>query len=122
MEENHPIDRIIDRVQEYVETRSRLSKLQAIDKGAELAGNVAASLILVFVFLLVIGFLSVAGAFALGEHFGKIWLGFLIVGLAYMLAGLLFYWKQDAWLKTPMSDSIIRHALKEEEDHDEEAA
>ena len=56
MEDNHPIDRIIDRVQDYVETRSRLSKLQAIDKGAELAGNVTANLILVFLFLLVFGF------------------------------------------------------------------
>jgi hypothetical protein len=122
MEENHPIDRIIDRVQEYVETRSRLSKLQAIDKGAELAGTLTANLIIVFLFLLVIGFLSVAGAYALGEYFGRIWLGFLIVGLAYLLACLVFYWKQESWLKLPMSSSIIRHALKEEEEHDEDAA
>lgn len=121
MEDNHPIDRIIDRVQDYVESRSRLSKLQAIDKGAELAGNVTANLILVFLFLLVFGFLSVAAAFALGEHFGKTWLGFLLVGGFYLLAGLIFYWKQEAWLKLPMSNSIIRHALKEEE-HDEDEA
>lgn len=122
MEENHPIDRIIDRVQDYVETRSRLSKLQAIDKGSELAGKLAANLILVFLFLLVLGFLSIAGAYALGEHFGKIWLGFLLVGVAYLLAGLLFYWKQDAWLKLPMSNSIIHHALKEEDHPDEDEA
>jgi hypothetical protein len=103
------LEQFIDSVQDYIHTRSELSKLQAIEKSSKMAGGMTVGLILFFISVIVLLFISVAGAYAISEWIGKAYAGFLIVGGFYLLLGILFFLNQDAWIRTPMMNNIIRN-------------
>ncbi|MFM2207829.1 MAG: hypothetical protein RL213_1804 [Bacteroidota bacterium] len=114
MTKNHPVDDLVGHAKQYVEKRAELGKLQLVEKGSVLSGEFVARLTFAVVWVTVLTFLSVAAALYLGEIFGKNYLGFATVALAYALIGFLFYLNRDRWIKRPVAGGIIRSLLKED--------
>jgi hypothetical protein len=115
MTKNHPVDDLVGHARQYVEKRVELGKLQLVEKGSLLSGEVVARLTFAFLWLTVLAFFSVAAALYLGEIFGKSYLGFACVAGAYALVGLLFYLNRDRWIKRPVAGGVIRSLLKEDQ-------
>ena len=108
-EETPNLEQLIDSVQDYIHTRSELSKLQAVEKSSKMAGGLTVGLILFLITVIGLLFMSVAGAYAISEWIGKAYSGFLIVGGFYLLLGILIFMNQDSWIRKPMMNNIIRN-------------
>ncbi len=107
---------LIEEVREYLETRSRLSKLKAIDKGSQIASELTTIILLGLFFLLFLIFLSIAGALVLSDLLGKPYLGFLIVSVIYMLLAIILYFNKENLIKKPIANSLISKLLKDPKD------
>lgn len=115
-DERSELDQIIDHVREYVETRIELAKLNVIEKSSLLAGSLVSGLLIGITFIIVIIFLSFSLAFYLGDYFGQLYAGFLMVGIIYLLSGLLMLIFKDQWIKNPLVNSMVRSFFKENEE------
>ena len=78
MESNkEELDNLINDAKDYLETRTKLGRLKALDKGSQIAGDISVVLFLSLFGLLFLLFISVAVSLALSEILGKLYLGFL---------------------------------------------
>ena len=119
METNkEPIDNLIEEVKDYLETKSKLSKLKALDKGSRIAGDSAGALLITTLFLLFLLFISIAGALALSELIKISYVGFLLVALFYLIVGIIVYVNRTSWIKIPLKNILIRNFFKDSEDED----
>lgn len=114
-DEKQDIEEIVDAAKEYIETRSEISKLKAIDKGSKVAGSVASGIILLLLFFAILTFMSIALAYALSEWIGRAYSGFLLVGLFYLLVFILLAVNKSRWIELPVTNSIIRNFFKDHE-------
>lgn len=118
MEKNkeEELDNLILEIKDYLETRSKLGKLKALDKGSQIAADSTTAIFIAVVLLLFLVFISLACALILSEFFNKLYAGFLIVSLFYLLTGFLLYFKRAAWIKKPIINALIRNFFKDTDD------
>lgn len=114
-EEKHDIEQIVDSAKEYIETRSEISKLKAIDKGSKMAGSMASGIILLIIAFGILVFISISIAFALSEWIGRAYAGFLIVAGFYVLLFILLAIFKKSWIENPVSTAVIRSFFKDHE-------
>ena len=69
-------------------------------------------LIVVFVISTFILFLSVGIALLLGEWLGKLYYGFFIIAVFYLVVGIVMHFYLHKWIKKPVADLIIKQVLK----------
>lgn len=79
------LDALVDNIKGYVETRIELLKLEAQEKIAQLITMVMLAVTLVFFGMLAFMFLNLALGGFLNELLKSQYLGYLIVGLFYLL-------------------------------------
>ncbi len=115
MEENTNLDKLFVETKDYLETKIELSKLQAVEKGSEIAGTTVVGAMLLLFFTMVFLFGSIALAFLLSEQTGKYSLGFISVAGLYLILGLIVYLARESWIKKPITNLIIRKLLKDDE-------
>jgi len=119
-EKKTPVEVLLDRGQSYLKTSVQLFKFKTTDKVAEVLSNLTSGLIILILITLLFVNLNIGIALLIGDLLGKIWLGFLILSGFYGLAGILIYIFRNSWIKKPISNSVIKLLLKEEEmDEDE---
>jgi hypothetical protein len=102
------INNLLVSVEDYIETQKELIRLQVIDKTSTVTSTIASTLIIVLLFMLMFLFFSLAAAWFLSEYFGKTSIGFSLVGLFYLLIGIILVINKDKWLNTPMMNSMIK--------------
>lgn len=115
MNQQPNLDELVDNVQEYVETRATIAKLQLIEKGSQMSGAMVANLTFIFLLLTVLALFSIAASVAISDWLGHKYLGFLIIGGVYLIACILLYFNQEKWIRKPVSDNIIKSTLKDYE-------
>lgn len=106
------IELLYERVEAYVKTTFELSKLKLLASTTEIAASLLARLgvlVMISLFLLV---LNIGIALFLGELLGKSYYGFFIVAAFYLVAGIVFHFFLQKWIKKPLSELIINQALK----------
>lgn len=106
------IENLYERLEAYSKTSVELYKLKAIEKTAEVSSNLASGIAVVSVACFFVLFINLGIAMWLGELLGKIYYGFFIVAGFYAFATLLIYLFRKQWIKRPISNTIITHALK----------
>ena len=90
MEENkQKVPPIGEQLKEYIETRLKLAKLEAIDKGSSIIAGMVVDMIIAVSFLLTFLFLSFAVAFILSSLLKSNWAGFGCTALLYLLIALI---------------------------------
>ena len=94
--------------EDYLETRIELVKLEAAEKGSVAAAGAVTGIVIGTVGLIAILFLSLALATWLGQLLSSAALGFLIVGVIYIIMAVVFYMIKDSVLTRPILQSIIR--------------
>jgi hypothetical protein len=111
-EQQHDIDILLSDAGDYLETRTALWKLKAIESLSDVSGELASGLALIGMAMLVIGIFSIGMALLIGFWIGKSFYGFFIIGSLYAVVSLIFYAFRDQWLKQPFSNMLIRKILK----------
>ncbi|HEV3324698.1 MAG TPA: hypothetical protein VG052_03810 [Puia sp.] len=111
-EQQQDIDILLSDAGDYIETRTTLWKLKAIESLSDVSGELVSGLALIGIAFLVVLIFSTGLALLIGHWTGKSFYGFFIIGGFYALIGLIFYANRSQWLKEPFSNMLIRKILK----------
>lgn len=112
------IDKIEDlaaHIKDYVNTRIELIKLRFASATSKIISNLISFIVLSAFLLLFIIFLGIAAALLIGEKTGCMPLGFLSVGLFFLILGLLCWKFREKLIRIPVMNSIIRQWQGEDE-------
>ncbi|MGB5980766.1 MAG: phage holin family protein [Nonlabens sp.] len=95
--------------QDYIESTINYHKLDLYKKGAKGAVAISYNLILAFFLLIALLFLSVAASIAIGKALDSVPLGYLIVGVFYLLIMVVLIFT----LKRKLETLILRKTSKQ---------
>jgi Putative Actinobacterial Holin-X, holin superfamily III len=110
-EQKEKLPPIIDQLKEYVETRIKLAKLEAIDKSSTVAASLVVDIIVAISFILTFLFLSFTLAFYLSHLLGAYWAGFGCTALLYLLIAICLILAKDK-LQQPLINLFIKKIFK----------
>jgi len=111
-EQQVDIDNLLSDAGDYIETRTTLWKLKAIESLSDVSGELVSGMGLIVISSFVIIIFSIGFALLIGDWVGKSYYGFFIVGGLYTIIGLILYARRGQWLKGPFSNMLIRKILK----------
>lgn len=111
-DQRYNIDALLSDAGDYLETRTHLWKLKAIESLADVSGELASGLGMIGIVAFVVMLFSIGFALLIGDWLGKSYYGFFIIGGAYFIFGLICFIRRGRWLKEPFSNLLIRKILK----------
>jgi hypothetical protein len=114
------VEELTDHLKEYVNTRVELAKLQLAEKASLVISDLIAFCIVAILFLLVLVFGSIAGAWALSSWIGKPYSGFLIVAGLYLLLAIIVWAFRSRFIRLPLMNALIRQLHKVDDDDQQE--
>ena len=106
------IDNLLSDAGDYIETRTTLWKLKAVESLSDVSGELVSGMGMIVISSFVIIIFSIGIALLIGDWIGKSYYGFFIVGGLYTIVGLILYARRSQWLKEPFSNMLIRKILK----------
>lgn len=113
------VEGLTDHVKEYITTKVELAKLRFAEKTSLTIGNLIASIVVAVLFLFVLLFGSIAGAWALSDWIGKNYAGFLIVAGFYLLVAIIVWFARHRLIRFPVMNAIIKMLHKKDENEQE---
>ena len=98
---------LIDKAKEFLFTKTEIIRLKWVGKSTDVI-----SLVMVKLFLLVVGmisliFFSIACALIMAKLSGSYELGFSLVGGFYAILLFILYIGRNKWLKKPVADGLV---------------
>ena len=87
-------------------------KLKALDKTSDVIATIVSHSVVFIFFLVFLLFLNLGLALWLGDILGKIYYGFLAVGIIYGIMGLFLHMFLHTWTKRRVANYIIQDTLK----------
>jgi len=106
------IEALYERVETYIKTTVELSKLKLLELTTNIATSLLARVGVIIMISLFALLLTIGLALFLGELLGKSYYGFFIVAAIYLIIGIVFHFFLQKWIRKPVSDLIIKQALK----------
>lgn len=110
-EEKNTPPPIIDQLKEYVETRLKLAKYEAIDKSTSILAGLITDVIIAVSLLLTFLFLSFSLAFYLSNLLHSYWAGFGCMAILYLLIAIGIILAKDK-LQQPLINIFIKKIFK----------
>lgn len=111
-EQTTDIDNLLSDAGDYIETRTTLWKLKAIESLSDVSGELVSGLGMIVITSFVIIIFSIGLALLIGDWVGKGYYGFFIIGGLYTVIALVLYARREHWLKEPFSNMLIKKILK----------
>jgi hypothetical protein len=102
-----PIEMLFDKAEDYGKTTIELLKLQAVRKSADVISSLISKAVVTISVALSILILNIGFALWLGKITGQYYYGFFIVGGAYALIALIFYFFRHQWVEAPLKNGFI---------------
>ncbi|MHB1197286.1 MAG: hypothetical protein ACYC0A_10640 [Lutibacter sp.] len=106
------IELLFEKIEEYGITNYELTKLKLLKTVALVVPSLLSRIIVVFVIFTFILILSLGIALFLGEFLGKLYYGFFIIAIFYLVVGIVMHFYLHKWIKKPVADLIIKQVLK----------
>ena len=113
------VEELTDHVKDYITTKVEITKLRLAEKTSLTIGNIIAAVVVAVLFLFMILFGSIAGAWALSDWIGKNYAGFLIVAGIYLLVAIIVWFARGKLIRFPVMNAIIK-MLHKKDDHEQE--
>jgi len=110
-EDKTPPQPILAQLKEYIDTQVKLAKLEVIDKGSGIIGEVLADLIQVICILFLMLFASITLGFFLADLVKSEWMGFGMVFILYLLIFLFIRLFKRA-IEKPVINAVVRKFFK----------
>lgn len=98
----------------YAKQQIDIVKLDTVAKSAKLGSSIITAFAISIVCMIVILFLTVAGALFLGQILGNHALGFLIVGVIFIIIGVLLFSFKKSLITSPLVSYFIAKVYEEE--------
>jgi len=111
-EKTTDIDNLLSDAGDYIETRTALWKLKAIESLSDVSGELVSGLGMIVISSFVVIIFSIGLALLVGDWVGQSYYGFFIVGGVYAVIALVLYARREQWLKEPFCNMLIRKILK----------
>jgi len=112
--------KIIDKIKQYIQVRTELSLLSAVDKGSQLfAGLLTDGLVLILIVPRGL-FGSLALGFYLSEVLNNTYGGFLIVAGIYLLLALFINSTKEKYLEKRIINLVIKKIFRERNEEQNE--
>jgi len=105
------VEELFYKLKDYGDTRLDLFKLKAINKVSGFLSTLIVSIILIVLLFLVLICISVGLALLIGSWLGSSYWGFFIVGAIYIIIGLILFSGRNKFLKTPVSNMLIKELI-----------
>jgi len=112
MEEQSKIEETVDSIKDYINTRYELAVLKASDKVAHIGSNTFSYLPIIFLSVLTALMLSFGLGFYLNHVFESEFLGFIVLGGAYLLIVLILSAIRKNSIAKPFRNMIIKELFK----------
>jgi hypothetical protein len=113
MKESAKIEETVDNIKEYVQTRYELITLQASDRISDATSEILSKLLIALVVIIAFLLLSFAAAIYLSSAIGRDYSGFLIVGGAYFVIGVIMVLVRKKLIAGPLRDKMIKALFKD---------
>ena len=111
-DQQQDIDILLSDAGDFIETRTTLWKLKAIESLVDVSGELVSGMGMIVITSFVVIIFSIGFALLIGDWLGKDFYGFFIIGGLYGIAALVIYARRARWLKDPFSNMLIRKILK----------
>lgn len=108
-----PIAELVERAKNYSTSTIELFKLNAIDKSADVISSLVSRLAVFMTVTLSLLIVNIGIALWVGKLLGDSFYGFFVVGGFYAILAGLFYIFRDTWIKSPLSNYLVKELLKE---------
>ena len=108
------IEQLASDLRAYADVRVNLIKLKLAEKMSRLVGTVVAAIAVGIALVLFFSFASIGVAILIGKWLGSPWLGFLILGAVYLLAGLIIWRGRRTLIQIPVMNAMIQQLFEEE--------
>jgi len=102
---------LLERIEDFIKTNIELYQYKAIDKGTEIASSAISIVVMAIFFILGFIIVSVGLALLIGNWLGSNYYGFFIMGGVYFLIGLIVFLFRNAWIKSPLINSLSKKFL-----------
>jgi uncharacterized integral membrane protein len=111
--ENDPtaVEELFYKLKDYIETTVDLYKLKAINKVSGFTSTIIVSIILIILLFLILICISVGFALLIGLWLGHAFWGFFIMGVLYLIIGLILFSSRSKLLKEPISNKFIKELI-----------
>lgn len=119
MEESRKVEDLAEHIKEYVNTKISILKLGIAEKVSKFMAWIITAVVLFFILLFFVVFLSLSAAHGIGGALGRPYLGFLIIGGVYLLLALFLWWRREKLLRLPLMNALIRQLFSDENSEDE---
>jgi len=110
------VEELTEHVKDYITTKVEITKLRFAEKTSLTIGNIIAAVVVAVLFLFVLLFGSIAGAWALSDWIGKNYAGFLIVTGIYLLVAIIVWFARNRLIRFPVMNAIIKMLHKKDDD------
>lgn len=108
------IEILSDEIKLYAATSFELLKLEAAERAAVIGSSIISGMLLAFLGLLFIFFISLGAGFYLSELLGNAYLGFLIVGGVYLILILFVSVGKRGMLDRRFRDKVTQKIFSED--------
>lgn len=107
------VEELFYKLKEYADIRLNLFKLKSINKVSSFFSTLTVIILLLVLLFLVLVCVTIGGALLLGAWLGHSYYGFFIMGGLYIIIGLILYSGRDKFLKSSISDKLIKELLED---------
>lgn len=105
-------EKLYTKIKIYGNTSYELAKLKSLEVTTIVASSLISALSITVMVVLFTIFFNIGMALWLGDLLGKVYYGFFIVAVFYLVVGVILYFFLRKWIKGPVSKLIITEALR----------
>jgi len=102
-----------DQLKQYIETRIKLIRLQAVEKGTSFFAGLITEVFVLICIATTLMFFSITLALYLGELFNAYWIGFGCVALIYLFIALLVSAFKKKFVEPKIVNFLIKKIFRE---------
>jgi hypothetical protein len=112
MEEKNEMLQLLEKAEEYGNTKYELIKLQAVDKGSDILSSLLLRMAKMALFAIFLFLVNIGIALWLGALLQEMYLGFFALAAMYGLTILLLHFALSKSIKQNLRDSFIKQMLQ----------
>ena len=116
MEEKSKVESIFQHIKQYLETRWELFILNTSDRASSMISSIASILLIAVSMIFVLLFLSIGAAMWIGGSYNDYSIGFIYVGLFYLVISIVLYVFRNSLIKMPVVNRILEFLHHAEKD------
>lgn len=105
------VEELFYKLKDYADTRLDLLKLKSINKVSGFLSMLIVSVILLVLLSLVLVCITIGLALLIGMWLGSTYWGFFIMGILYIIIGLVLYSSRNKLLKTPVANKMVKELI-----------